>query len=101
MNAAPESGKTADYPSEAYPAAINHLIGMKSTYHQALGREPVYTTWKRRGDMEYKHTIDYILISGAFRVVRVLAPPDESDVEPERFPSWKYPSDHVALVAEL
>ena len=32
---------------------------------------------------------------------RVLLPPDDSAVPPERLPGWGYPSDHIALFAEL
>jgi len=74
MNAAPERSAIADYPSEAYPAVLAHGLGLRSAYAQVLGSEPDYTTWKRRGDKEAKHTIDYIFISGAFSAARALAP---------------------------
>jgi hypothetical protein len=31
----------------------------------------------------------------------VLLPPDDADVDFERLPGWRYPSDHVMLAAEL
>jgi len=97
MNAAP--GETADCSPEAYPVAIK--MGMKSAYKEVLGEEPRWTTWKRRGVKESKHTIDYILITPKVGVGQVLRPPEDADMAPERLPGWRYPSDHVALQAEL
>lgn len=101
MNAAPCSSSAAEYPAEAYPAALEHSLGVRSVYAAALGSEPSYTTWKRRGDHEAKHTIDYIFVSGPIAVSRVLLPPEEESMGTERLPNWSYPSDHVALFAEL
>jgi len=47
------------------------------------------------------HTIDYILVSPGVAVLGVLAGPEPEEVGPERLPGWRYPSDHVALLAEL
>ena len=58
-------------------------------------------TGKVRGPTEVQHTIDYILVSSDVGVRRVLLPPDEAEVEDGRLPSWRYPSDHVMLCAEL
>jgi len=101
MNAAPHQNNCADYPCQAYPAVVQHPVGLYSAYARVLGSEPDYTTWKRRGELEAKHTIDYILTSGAIAVERVLAAPPEHQLAPERLPGWRYPSDHVALLAEL
>ena len=101
LNAAPVQNPAADYPAEAYAAALGHPLGLRSAYREALGKEPAYTTWKCRGTKEDKHTIDYMFLSGDITVRRVLAPPAEGDVEPSRLPGWRYPSDHVALHAEL
>mgnify|MGYP003684348013 CR=1 FL=1 len=60
-NAAPKRGCAADYPPQAYPTAIE--AGLHSAYATLLGEEPSYTTWKRRGSKEAKHTIDYIFLS--------------------------------------
>ena len=97
MNAAP--GETADCSPEAYTVAIK--MGMQSAYKEVLGEEPRWTTWKRRGVKESKHTIDYILITPKVGVGQVLRPPEDADMAPERLPGWRYPSDHVALQAEL
>jgi endonuclease/exonuclease/phosphatase family metal-dependent hydrolase len=99
LNATPRPGA---YPCEAYPAALAHPLNARSAYAAAAdGEEPGYTTWKRRGTAEARHTIDYIFVAGAVGVARVLLPPADADVAPERFPGWRYPSDHVALAAEL
>lgn len=103
MNAAPHDG---GYVSEAYPAAVTLPLGdgqppLRSAYGSALGQELAWTTWKRRGASEARHTIDYILVSEGLGVGRVLLPPDDAAMAPERLPGWAYPSDHIALFAEL
>ena len=52
MNAAPCNSAAAPYPCLAYPAAAAHPLGLRSAYHEALGAEPSWTTWKRRGEAE-------------------------------------------------
>ena len=100
LNATPRP--SAAYACEAYPAALAHALGVRSAYAAAGGgEEPGYTTWKRRGAAEVRHTIDYILVAGPVGVARVLLPPADGDVAAERLPGWRYPSDHVALAAEL
>ena len=100
LNATPRPGA---YPCEAYPAALAHPLNARSAYAAAAadGEEPGYTTWKRRGAAEARHTIDYIFAADPVGVARVLLPPADADVAPERLPGWRYPSDHVALCAEL
>lgn len=98
-NAAPNESASARYPPEAYPAALAH--GMRSAYAEALGAEPAWTTYKKRGARVAKHVIDYILLSPGVRVRRVLLPPADDDLDASALPGWRYPSDHVALMAEL
>ena len=100
MNAAPSRSASADYEPEALPAALDGGR-VRSAYAAALGDEPSYTSWKRRGAKDAKYTIDYVLVSPAVAVRRVLLPPDEDELDAERLPGWRYPSDHVALQAEL
>ena len=101
MNASPPHG-TMTYESEAYPLATDEpSSGLRSAYKDVLGAEPAYTTWKRRGESEVRHTIDYVLVSPRVRVHRVLQPPDPSGVDARRLPGWRYPSDHIALAAEI
>jgi len=99
MNASPCASGAAAYKPEAYPAALS--TGMRSAYAVVLGDEPAYTTYKIRGAYEAKHTIDYILISPSVGVRRVLLPPEEADIDSSALPGWRYPSDHIALMAEL
>mmetsp|Transcript_52028 Transcript_52028/g.111349 ORF Transcript_52028/g.111349 Transcript_52028/m.111349 type:complete len:395 (-) Transcript_52028:19-1203(-) len=101
MNATPRRGPSADYDPLAYPSIERHPLNLRSSYASILGEELGYTTWKRRGDKEIKHTIDYIFASPSLEVCKVLAPPLESDIVPERLPGWQYPSDHIALIAEF
>ena len=106
MNAAPESSASAPYPAAAYPAALSHgALRVESAYARVLGGEPAWTTWKRRIGAfkagEAKHTIDYIFTSPDIAVARVLNVPDEASIIETRLPGWEYPSDHVALRADL
>ena len=86
------------YAAQAYPATTSAL---RSAYKTALGAEPAWTTWKRRGTSEARHCIDYVLCSPEVGVSQVLLPPDDDAVVEERLPGWNYPSDHVALIADL
>jgi len=102
LNGAPERNPTADYPPEAYPSVMKHMLGLHSVYKDVLGQEPKYTTWKQRaGRPMAKHTIDYIFASPTIGVSRVLSLPEEDDIAKEGLPCWNYPSDHFALMAEL
>ena len=96
MNAAPNDASS--YAAEAYSATIGNL---RSAYKTALGAEPAWTTWKRRGASEARHCIDYILCSSEVGVARVLLAPDDAAIVEARLPGWNYPSDHIALLAEL
>lgn len=104
MNAAPSTSGIAPYPPLAYTAALEHRLAPSSAYAALVagGAEPGWTTWKRRkGQPTAKHTIDYVLVTGGVTPLAVLDPPADDDVDPERLPGWRYPSDHVALFAEL
>ena len=98
-NAAPSESASAKYPPQAYPVALAN--GLVSAYAHVLGAEPVWTTYKKRGAHVAKHVIDYILLSPGVRVRRVLLPPADDELDPSALPGWRYPSDHVALMAEL
>jgi endonuclease/exonuclease/phosphatase family metal-dependent hydrolase len=98
MNGAPRSTNNK-YEPAAYPAAVGGRL--RSAYQLVLGAEPAWTTWKRRGGEELKMTLDYVLVSPEVTCHRVLLPPDDADVDSERLPGWRYPSDHVMLAAEL
>lgn len=65
------------------------------------GSSGEYTTWKRRGHRERRHWIDYIFHSPGLHVASLLQAPSPEDIGPERLPSCRYPSDHVAIAAEL
>ena len=104
MNAAPTRSErgSVSYDPQAYPAALSHpKLRLGSAYKAVLGREPSYTTWKRRGSVELKHCIDYVLHTEHLGVGRVLLPPDERELGEGRLPDWRYPSDHVALAVEF
>jgi len=93
-----EPGASAESgPALALPAALRHPLGLCSAYPAAP-----YTTWKRRPKGEVCRVIDYVLFSQAqLRLVAVLDVPAAEEVPSERLPCFRYPSDHVALMAVL
>jgi len=100
LNATPPT-QSQLYPSQAYKLFQPQI--WKSAYCEVVGgQEPAYTTWKIRPGKESKHAIDYIFYTKRdFDVLRVLSIPEDDEVDYCRFPSFRYASDHVALVAEL
>eukprot|EP00923_Selenidium_pygospionis_P060965 GHVN01107089.1.p1 GENE.GHVN01107089.1~~GHVN01107089.1.p1 ORF type:complete len:388 (+),score=53.21 GHVN01107089.1:178-1341(+) len=62
----------------------------------------VWTTWKKRGPKESKHTIDYILTrEGAFDCEKLLLMPTPQRIGAHRLPSLQYPSDHISIAADF
>lgn len=59
-----------------------------------------YTTWKIRGDKETKHVIDYIFTDN-LTCTATLNKPSLQEMEPTRLPGFRYPSDHLSLVAQF
>ncbi len=94
------TGDFNDVPgSLAHAHVATHL---RSAYADVLGAEPAWTTWKVRGDEETRRTIDYVWYSEPhFRALSCLDLPAEDRVQPERFPSWQYPSDHLSLAVQF
>jgi endonuclease/exonuclease/phosphatase family metal-dependent hydrolase len=61
-----------------------------------------FTTWKKRGELEVRHVIDYIFFEQAkFKVSSTLSAPLISELPPHRLPCLAYPSDHLSIAAEL
>jgi len=62
----------------------------------------MYTTWKKRGSYEARHTIDYVWHSpDKLRPTARLGVVDAADMEPWRLPGFRYPSDHLSLWARF
>ena len=93
------AASTSPVASEYVPAGQDEHSS--SAYAHVLGAEPDWTTYTKRGAHVAKHVIDYILLSPGVRVRRVLLPPADDELDPSALPGWRYPSDHVALMAEL
>ena len=75
---------------------------LDSAYAQLYDGEPPYSTWKIRGDGEFKQTIDYIFYTGSnLQLESGLEFPSEEDIGPNRLPSFSYPSDHFSLVCDF
>ena len=85
---APAAGRGGvAFASEAYPAALAHALGVRSAYGR---REGAWTTWKRRGELEMRHEIDYVLVGEGVEPTRVLLAPADEHVGPGRLPAWRY-----------
>jgi nocturnin len=93
-------GVPAKHTARCVPAVLAHRLGLRSAYPIPLA-DTEWTTWKRRSGTEIKHRIDYIFHSPSLRAAALLAPPATADLEPARLPSLRYPSDHLAIMAEL
>ncbi|XP_054721892.1 nocturnin-like isoform X2 [Uloborus diversus] len=77
---------------------------LESAYRCLSNRnqEPLYTTWKIREDGEYCQTLDYIFYTkNSIDVESALHLPTAEDIGEGRVPSYRYPSDHFSLVADL
>ena len=88
-------------PSVASVAAAT-CIQLQSVYESCLTGEDLkqyYSTYKKR-DVELCHVIDYIFVSGTITVKRLLSSPPLSSL-PYRLPAPDYPSDHLALFADI
>ena len=94
-----EPGK---HEAAAVPAVLAHPLQLRSAYPlpQSEGGQG-WTTWKRRAGKEARNTIDYIFHSAGLAPTRLLAAPDKAELEPARLPGLRYPSDHLAIMAEL
>lgn len=73
---------------------------LKSAYPLRPLSEGDYTTWKIRGPKESKHVIDYIFYDD-LECKSILSIPKDDEVEPTRFPGFRYPSDHIAIGAKF
>ena len=79
---------------------------INDTNDEFLDEDMIWTTWKTRRkkgvEQVVKHCIDYIFYSSPnIQAVSVLGLFEGKDIAPELFPSESYPSDHIALVADL
>jgi len=74
---------------------------LRSAYAEAFGQEPDFTNYAKVGNKNpFIHTLDYIWLSGAWKVKSAMELPDRSEVKGP-FPNEVEPSDHVAIAADL
>ena len=124
LNAAPSDG--TGYTPLAYSAVKSHPLGLRSVMNDDYEplilqknekKESVWTTWKARRkhgvESVTKHCIDYILYSRpnektnndngkpGFRPISALELFKTEDIGESLLPSALYPSDHVAIAADL
>ena len=93
-----------DGPFFAADLACPHRGGLCSAYEQATGRRALMTLRFRPSTGEptpgaWVECRDHILCSRDMRVVAALPPPETESLR--GMPSLAWPSDHVALVADL
>ena len=94
--------QVGNVPALVVPYLVNEC-GFTSSY-DISSNESSWTTWKKRGEKESKHIIDYIFFKQKQKrwgVVRTLDPPEEKDVPVTRLPAINYPSDHIAICCDL
>ena len=71
----------------------------------------LYTSWKIRGDQISRRIIDYIFYASRpivgekggewLKCTHYLSVPNDCDVEKDRFPGFRYPSDHLLIAAKF
>lgn len=91
-------------PSEpVYSTMTGTNTRLESTYgflHD--GREPPYSTWKVRGEVDCCQNLDYIFYTpDKLTVEGGVDVPTEEDLGPNRAPSLSYPSDHFSLICDF
>jgi nocturnin len=96
--------KGTTIPAQCIPAvAACQILALESAYPLQTSEEDqggYYTTWKKRGAYEAKHTIDYIWYSGSgLECVATLDAVSPEDMDDARLPGFRYPSDHLAICA--
>ena len=75
---------------------------LQSSYFAGGGKEPELTSWKFRPGKEFRYTIDYIWYTvGLLQVKAVWDIPTEEEIGEDALPSWRYPSDHIALCTQF
>jgi mRNA deadenylase 3'-5' endonuclease subunit Ccr4 len=100
---------TSEVVATAVPGLFEAMPELRSSYplDEAVTDVPgkgghMWSTWKRRGDLEVKHFIDYILYDRrSFRATSILSAPKDEDLLDTRLPCLKYPSDHLSIAADL
>lgn len=85
------------------PTLANSKLGLSSAYKlPTSASDKFYTTWKKRGNDEVKHMIDYIWYTEkSLACVKTLDPVNASTMEETRLPGFRYPSDHLSQVATM
>ena len=114
LNAAPTNCSTG-YSSLTYTAVKDHHLGLRSVLNDDLisfqSNHNLWTTWKARKksgkENVVKHCIDYIMYTppsesrpGA-KATAILQLFAADEVSEQLLPSSCYPSDHVAIAADL
>jgi hypothetical protein len=77
---------------------------LRCAYPLPTSDADMFTTWKKRGQYEAKHTIDYIWYSkdpSMLRCLERLAGVPAAEMAPARLPGFRYPSDHLSLWARF
>ncbi|CBZ51479.1 Os10g0412100 protein, related [Neospora caninum Liverpool] len=82
-------------PADAVPPLT--IRPFQSAYKEVLGEEPRFTNFTR----DFQGCLDYIFFDNV-AVKAVLSIPDENELKREvALPNSRFPSDHVALMAEF
>lgn len=102
-----------DFNSEPDEAAINCILSdneelcyntkartFQSAYPLSEDGNTLYTTWKTRKDGTTRRVIDYIFYGGhGLECTHYLSVPEDDEVEEDRLPGFRYPSDHLLIGA--
>lgn len=86
------------------PKVVRSVLSsnLKSAYPLPQGEEDLsYTTWKTRGDTESRRVIDYIFHDSNLQATEFLLAPNPADIEPNKLPGLRAPSDHLPVAAKF
>ncbi|ETO36211.1 hypothetical protein RFI_00849 [Reticulomyxa filosa] len=79
-------------------------FGFESAYVKGQGKDPEFTTYKKRPEAADKHTIDYIFVkTDNWIVTELLQIKDQLEINADYsvIPNWNYPSDHFVIGCKL
>ncbi|CEM04528.1 unnamed protein product [Vitrella brassicaformis CCMP3155] len=84
-------------PPDGWGVELSADVRLVDAY-EASGCAPKFTNWVNN----FRATLDYVMVDECFQVCRVLPPISEDDIRPHHgLPSVMYPSDHLAIAAEI
>lgn len=90
-----------DFNCEPSSDSIQRMSSVLTSAYNLDNTDQVVTTWKTRGVTSVKRIIDYIFYSSALLQLQATLKIPINDIQEEKLPSLRYPSDHILLAAKF